>query len=205
MTNKFDELSLKIPGLLQGSLSAAEEKELNDFAAQNPDFADEIEFQRAISTTLKRDVSDFTPGDMGWARLSRAMNKEAIQPVSVSNHQVSTNGFWKYAASIFAITLIGQSIFLINTLRAQDDERARYALVSEAAQTTEKVSIIGFSQQASHGDVSELIASNRGTIIDGPNSLGLYKVSFKTKLDCDTAIDIFMTEPGLIDTATICE
>jgi len=120
MTTFKDEMSLKIPAYLRGDLSDTERQELESYAAENAEFSADIEFQKQLKSAIKDSHDGFVPGEMGWARLSKAMKAESSD-LSSSGHNdqiVATDmvddkskapKFWRYAAAILAVAVIGQA------------------------------------------------------------------------------------------------
>jgi len=68
-----DKISLMIPAYLRGELSEEDRQQVEKLAAENPDIAADIEFQRNIKLALSKDENTYEPGDLGWAKLSKAM------------------------------------------------------------------------------------------------------------------------------------
>ena len=204
MSDENQEMSLKIPAYLRGELSLSDANEIESLAESDPSFAAEIEFQRSVSNALKSEPSDFTPGDMGWARLSKDMNAPERNLRDIDNQKASPSNFWKYAAACFAVAAVGQAGVLANLAVKGKNDDARYLPVSQAVNTSH-ISTVGTVNTARHDNFTQLLIETKGQIIKGPSALGLYQVKFETRSECRAAVLIFETRTNIIETASLCE
>lgn len=198
-----DKISLMIPAYLRGELSEEDQQQVETLAAQNPDFAADIELQRNIKLALVQDEEAYEPGDLGWAKLSKAMevsNETKVQSVSQPK-------FWRYAAAILAVAVIGQAGVLgsLTLNKAQDAQQgAQYVTASDSSVGHYTVKM-AFNTNATGGQITQTLQSVSGVIIDGPNSLGLYQLEFKSKSDCQTAAERFQSQGDIIQAVFACE
>ena len=203
MSNKNEEISLKILAYLRGELSPAVKIEIEDLAASDPNFAAEIDFQRNLSAALKSEACEFTPGDMGWARLSKDMKSTSNDLITPVNNKASSSRVWKYAAACFAVAAVGQAGILGNMAVSGSNEDARYIPVSEAI-ILPNVSTVGIMREASNDDLTRLLIETKGQIVKGPSTLGFYEVQFKSRSECQAAVSKFETQSNVIETASSC-
>ena len=209
--NIEDKTSLMIPAYLRGELSAAEQQEIERLAAQNPQIAADIELQKNLKMALSKDRDAFEPGALDWARLSKAMNKPDIETSDTLHmadtlHKKETPQYWRYAAIMLAVITIGQAGVLGTQAfnSKQDDQSPQYVAVSEAPTGTLSAKF-GFKSDAKASELTQALQSIEGTIINGPSSLGLYHIKFKSEAACLTAIDTLGNTPSLVSTVSACE
>ena len=194
-----DKISLMIPAYLRGELSEAARQEVEKLAAENPDVAADIEFQKNLKLALGKDENAYEPGDLGWAKLSKAMELSD----GAEGKAVSQPKFWRYAAAVLAVAAIGQA-GVLGSLAVNKGPEAQYITASEAfdGKYTAKMA---FNINATGGQITQTLQSVSGVIVDGPSSLGLYQVEFKSKSDCQKAADQFQAQREIIETISACD
>jgi len=198
MTNFEDNISLMIPAYLRGELSDVDREEIEALAADNPAIAADIEFQRNLKSALKPENNAFEPGDLGWAKLSKAMADEDIQAKPVGNKPQ----YFKYAAAILAVVAIGQA-GLLGSQAAKKDKNSQYQTVAEAPADHHHVKV-GFYPQVTEAQLTQTLQSVNAAIVAGPSALGLYKIEFKSKADCENAYKAFEMTQNVVDTVSAC-
>jgi len=198
MTGFEDKISLMIPAYLRGELSDEERTQIEVLAAKDPVIAADIEFQRRLKTALKPDNNEFEPGEMGWARLSKAMDAPSV----AANDYSANQKFWKYAAAILAVAAIGQA-GILGSLAISDTQNEQYLAVSEESMEAHTVKI-GFHSAVIEEKLTEALQSVKATIVAGPSSLGLYDVQFESKEACLQAHETFKATQNFIDSLSIC-
>lgn len=200
MTNFEDKISLLIPAFLRGELSESERREVEEHASKNPEIAAEIEFQRNLKVAIQPDQASFEPGELGWAKLSKAIDAaDVTSPATIS---APKQQYWKYAAAILAVLAIGQA-GVLGTIATKPKQDAQYLYASEASDNINIIKL-GFSPNVSENTITKLLQKHEASIIAGPSSLGLYDVKFKSDHACKEAMDVFKTTPTIIDTLTPC-
>lgn len=194
-----DRISLLIPAYLRGELSDSDRREVETLSKQNPAIAADIEFQKNLKQALSENKNDFASGELGWARLSKAI--EESQPEQTKTK--SQPAYWRYAAIALAVIAVGQT-GLLSSLMVQDNPGSQYMPVSEPG-TALNTAKIGFAQDTLTHDVTAALRSVNGTIISGPSSLGLYEVKFETIAACQTASEKLQSEPFIASMISDCE
>lgn len=200
MTSIEDKISLMIPAYLRGDLTDVERREVEMAAAANASVAADIKFQKNLKSGLKSDEDGFAPGELGWAKLSKAINQEdaALEKVATEPR------FWKYATAILAVATIGQA-GVLGAVASKDDVAAQYTTVSEFPSQIFATSKVGFIPEVTESQLTESLLFVDATIVAGPSSLGLYKVQFESKSACMRALDVFETQKSIVDTFSACE
>jgi anti-sigma factor RsiW len=200
MTSFEDRISLMVPAYLRGDLSAAENREIEAAAANNPSVAADIEFQRNLKSSLGSDGDFFESGELGWARLSKAIKQEGV----VSQPVTQKPQFWKYAAAVLAVAAIGQA-GVLGSIASKDGDVAQYKTVSENANPNFATAKLGFAPDVTAKRLTETLLSLNGSIVAGPSSLGLYEVQFKSKSACTAALETLQSHQSMIETISACE
>jgi len=198
MTDFEDKISLMIPAYLRGDVSESERQEIEAAAAKNPSIAADIEFQRNLKTALKSEQSDYVPGELDWARLSKAME----QTDEGANDNAAKPAFWRYTAIILAAATVGQA-GILGSIALNDKSEVQYAPVSEiAADNTLK---LGFNPATPASQITETLQSVNAVIIAGPSSLGLYDIKFAPETNCESAVKTLKSKPNVVDTLSSCK
>ena len=192
-----------IPAYLRGELSKSERQELEDHAAKNPAIAADIEFQKNLKSAIKSDQDNFEPGELGWAKLSKAMSESDVAPDLERETVSRPPKFWKYAAAILAVAAIGQA-GVLSSLAMKTSQDEQYLTVSETSANIHTIKI-GFNDSVTAEQITETLKSLNAEIISGPSALELYDVRFKSASACAEAVQSFEARPNIIGTATPCE
>jgi len=199
MTSFEDKISLMIPAYLRGELSESERKEVEILAARNPEIAADIEFQKNLKLALAKDENAYEPGDLGWAILSKAMENSDEGP----NEAAKKPKFWRYAAAVLAVAVIGQA-GVLGSMAFNKGQDAQYVTVSETSKAADTIKL-GLHKELTVNQLTQILQLVDGSIIAGPSALGLYQVQFKSGSECLTAIDSLQKQRDVVDTVTSCE
>lgn len=166
MTHNFsdDELLAYARGDLPEVRSARLKAELSI----NPDLEAEISLLRALKPALALDTSAH-PGEFGWHRLKAEIqrDREIQQPAA----SAPLNLLWKVAAVFLGLAVLGQGAYI-----ASLDNQPNYGTAS--AIDYDHVIAVSFQPDATVSAISALLGEVGGRIVDGPGSLGLYRVAF---------------------------
>jgi len=200
MSSIEDKISLMIPAYLRGELSEEERQEVETHAAKNPEIAADIEFQRNLKASLTKDEAAYEPGDLGWARLSKAM-EDSEQSGDSSKTQPK---FWRYTAAILAVAAIGQA-GVLSSLAFNKGQDAQYVTASETPTGKTYSTKVAFDTELTMNKLTESLQTVDGVIIEGPSSLGLYKVRFESETACQKAIESFQIWSNIVETVSSCE
>ena len=187
-------ISEMLPDYVNGLLSEEDTRRIDLAAQENPEIAAEIEFCRHIKSTVNANSDENGPGELGWARLSRAISAEAKASAAPSSSPL-----WKYAAAAFGFIALGQAVMLVASTQPSSGNDV-YVTASE--QQSEPIYLkVGFVANASEADIRELLLSVDGQITAGPTALGLFQIRFDTLSARDNALQEFTQSPNIIETA----
>jgi len=198
MTDFKDKISLMIPAYLRDELSDEEGQYIEDLAAKDPAIAADIEFQKNLKSALTPENSEYEPGELGWAKLSKAIDAPSV----AANDYSANPKFWKYAAAILAIAAIGQA-GILGSLALNDTQNEQYMTVSEGPIEAHTVKV-GFHADVTERQLTEALQSVEAKIVAGPSSLGFYDVQFDSKEACLQANKTFKETEKFIDNMSIC-
>jgi len=210
--NIEDKTSLMIPAYLRGELSEPERQEIERLASENPRIAADIELQKNLKRALSKEEGAFEPGPLDWSRLSKAMNASDTESIHIhrsaanDTHLTSKTQYWRYAAILLGVATIGQAGLLGSQMLHQDKDElsAQYVAVSEPP-TPHISAKFGFKSDVSAAELTQALQKVEGTIIDGPSSLGLYQVEFKSNQACLVAVDTLKDTANIVETVSGCE
>ena len=201
--NFEDKMSLLIPAFLRGELSDSERRDVEALAAKSPEFAAEIAFQRNLKTAVHHDEDSFVPGELGWAKLSKAIGAVDAETSVMTPAPSSQVKFWKYAAAILAVAAVGQA-GLLGVMATQPDTATQYSFATDETDSLNRVKL-GFNPDVSLTIITKTLQLHDASIIAGPSSLGLYDVKFKSEQACADSVDALKAIPAVIDTVTACK
>ena len=172
---------------LRGRLSADEARSLEGEAASRPELAAEIALMRGIVESFDAEAASPAPGELGWARLSRAIDAEPRRTAVPR----ARRPLWPLAASAAAAVLVWQLAAV--PLLTRPGEDAGYTPVSEAP--TGFTLDIAFAADAPEGAIRELLRSVGGRVSDGPSAIGLWQLSFPSAEARDAAMEAMAAAP----------
>lgn len=193
MTDFNDEISLLIPAYLRGELSAADMEKVETAAANHSEIRADLEFQKQLRETLQSENSLQASDELGWARLSRAMDEaeETSKKTPAIAAEVANDGraprskFWMGATAALALLAIGQ-FGVMAKIQSSDQDQAKYTLVTE---TTDQVRAkIAPLANIRVEDLNKILNAVEGQIVSGPSAVGLYDIQFETEDACLSAI-----------------
>ena len=204
MTNFEDKISLMIPAYLRGELSEAENQEIETLATTNPEFAADIEFQKNLKSTISVDEDTYEPSDLGWAKLSKAIDNIEMENTNMAaNDSATTPKFWRYAAMALAVAAVGQA-GVLGSIALQKDQNAQYVTASDAGNAMLTLKL-GLRDDLTVKQLTQTLQSLEGRVIAGPSSLGLYQIQFNSKDACLAAQNMFEKQIEFVDTMSSCE
>lgn len=200
MTSVEDKISLMIPAYLRGELSERERIEIESYAAKNPTVAADIEFQRNLKSGLQTNSDDFEPGDLGWARLSKAMQNSN----NVASETKTKPVIWRSAAAVLAVAVVGQAGVIGTMVASNDAATPQYVTVSDVPKQLNMVKI-GFNPQVTELQLRKSLHEAEATIVAGPSSLGLYDIQFKSAEACVGGVTTLTLNSSIVETVSSCE
>jgi len=197
-----------LPDYLQGRLSHRDRQRVETALEKDKDLQAELVFLKSLSANLKSNADNYTPGELGWAKLSKAIDNDLdnaadnVPPIAVNDHQKSPSQFWRYAAVALAVVSVGQGALLMQ--KNASLEKDRYVTVSETSTVAvdSYKATIAFNPQTTEQDIRMVLGLTDGDITSGPSQLGLYTISFKSQDALAGALTIYASKPEIIESAS---
>jgi anti-sigma factor RsiW len=183
-----DETEDRLIAYVRGRLTPEEAAQVEAEAAARPELAAEIALTRGIIAAFEEDERAPVPGELGWARLSRALDAE---PRQVAAPAPARRPLWPLAATAAAAVLVWQLAAV--PLITGPGEPVGYAPVSETpAGATLQVAFVPDAPEAA---IRELLRGLDARISDGPSAIGLWQLSFPTPEARDAAMETLAAAP----------
>jgi anti-sigma-K factor RskA len=174
---------------VRGRLTPDEAQRLEAEATSRPELAAEIALIRGVLASFDAEAGSPAPGELGWARLSRAIDAEPRRALAPAPR--ARRPLWPLAASAAAAVLVWQVAAV--PLLTRPGQEPGYAPVSEApAGLTLDVA---FAPEASEGAIRELLRSVDAQVSGGPSAIGLWQLSFPSAEARDSAMETLAAAP----------
>jgi anti-sigma-K factor RskA len=167
-----EEIEALLPFYVNGTLNEAERAMVEAALAAEPSLRDEVAALSAIRENLQAEPAEYSPGEMGLARLMREVEAEAPAAAPRAPAEASARGavtgvnrLWRIAAAVLLGVALVQGAFL---LRGADRPGFELAGAREAAlQVTVRPDTTEAALRAA------LLAAGL-EIVAGPSALGVY-------------------------------
>lgn len=152
--------------------------------ADDPGLRAEVAVLQGVAAMLAQDAANAQPDELGWRRLEARIKAEqqAAAPPRQSN-------FWRAAAVACGLIIVGQGAYISTGFGPSAEARYETATAADTAY----VLALAFEDDANMAEVSALLRSIDGVVIDGPSAIGLYRVSFAADGVLEAAQDTLST------------
>ena len=172
-----DEISECLLDCAKGRLSEQACAEVEAAAQADAKIFEELLYYKGLARSAALgSVSEASPGELGWARLSREIDRvedaQTLPEPAAANDNSSR--LWKFAAIALGVLALGQ--FSSNFIGSPSQEAPRYIPVAQTE--AEFGAQITFVENASEKDVRELLIAVEANIVSGPSALGIYRLGF---------------------------
>jgi anti-sigma-K factor RskA len=174
---------------VRGRLPEAEAARIAGEAAARPELAADIALMRGIVSAFDDEAREAAPGELGWARLSRALDAEPSRAAAPARTRRS---LWPLAASAAAAVLIWQ-VAAVPLLTRPGGEPG-YAPVSEAPAAGFALDV-AFAPAANEAAIRALLQDVDARVSDGPSAIGLWTLSFRDAGARDAALAALEAAP----------
>lgn len=181
----------KLRDYVKGRLPIAQAAEIEAAAGADPGLAAEIALVRGVIKAGENDARR-TSDELGWARLSRAIDaestKRSVVPKQFSRGQVA-------AVALVAVAVSGMAVGLMPRTGEQGAYRTATArpIFPFAALAT-------FNPAAQESAVREALRAVDAEIVAGPSALGVYMLAFKDADAQTKGIDALRARAGVVET-----
>jgi hypothetical protein len=184
----------KLRDLVAGRLPEAEAERLRARAAAAPALAAEIALLGGVRAALAAETAQGAPGELGWARLNRAIDAEAA-----TRPPRRSVALWQAAAAAAAAVVLWQAVAvpLVPGLRPGGPG---YAPVTETP-AAGFVLRVAFVPEAPEAAVRALLRETGAVVTGTPSALGLWTLGFADAASRDAALARFRAAAGVVESA----
>ena len=193
-----EEISQLLLDCAKGRLSEDEARNVQTKAAATPSHAEEL----ALYEGLAKAGEDFNqvqpPGEMGWARLSRAIETERQNEIKSQYLGQTSQPLWRYATFALGFVVLAQAAMWFSLPTSSDEPT--YVTVTETVDSFDAQVI--FNPDAVEIDIRELLRSVDGEIVMGPSALGIYTVRFVDEDARLASLKTLKAAPEIVESAS---
>ena len=174
---RFEKL---LPWLINGTLSEVEKNELEFALSQSEKLRKEKEILTRLQHQVTRQEMPNVPIEFAWQKMKRQIiDEKKLKQNQALNASVNSEKKWRYIGMAASVLLILQSSSLLVSWK---QEEAYKPLSSNS--TNVRNNAVQFTLQfvdaATALDIQQLLRENQLSVISGPSSIGLYRVSGPT-------------------------
>lgn len=193
MLNEQDHPTELLPWFVNGTLSSKEREDIDRHVASCTECLDEIQFLQKLEQQIKFDVSDNTPGRLGYKRLARQIEQESNKQKR-STSRVSK--WWRPALAAAMLVIVVQTKLLLQK-STDDDSTVPLGAVENTIQ-------VKFSPNATESQIRKALNAIHGRIVDGPGALGGYRIELELEKGeilsekMQRSIELLEKSPGVI-------
>jgi hypothetical protein len=186
------EIEELLPFYLNGSLSGDEHARVEAALKADEGLRQQLEFLSAISGAVRSDdPASAAPGDLGLARLRRDIGR---QPGRSALRSV---------AALAAAFILGIGVMALWPSLDRGPEDAIYE--QAGGPVAKGALIVAFRPGATAEQISTLLLSVDGAIVDGPSAIGLYRVDLPEGADAGTVVGRLLAAGEIVESAQKAE
>ena len=187
MTLSREEIEQLLPFLANGTLEGDELAQVEAAVADDPALAAELAALSSIRDTMQNQADDFSPGEMGLARLMKEVEAEdgRAAPAPRSN-------IWRIAAAVLLAVAVGQAALLAT----RENTGAGY----ELAGNVPAAFTIAVQPTTTEATLRAMLLDAGVEIVSGPSALGLYQLGLIEGTDRDAAQATLEAATDIIET-----
>lgn len=172
---EFEEM---LPWLINGTLAEAEREALECALTKSKKLRNEKVFLTKLQQQIKQQERPDVPVEFAWQKMKRQIADEKKQQV-ISTGNSQRENRWRYIAMAASILLVIQSSSLLVSWN-QDGPYTPLSSHSSGAKTNAAQFTVQFVETATALDIQQLLREYQLSVISGPSSIGLYRVSGPT-------------------------
>ena len=174
-----------------GTATEQERKEVEAMAENDKDVAARLALATSSKTALQsakaKEEEDWTPGELGFRRLMRDIEREEKAAPDLSKVKwIDSLAVWRAVAAVAAIGLVAVSVWRFDG--ATRDPAGGYVPATGGAEVAAAAQIT-FANSATEAQIRGLLLDTGARLIDGPSALGVYRAAFESKEARDAAIE----------------
>jgi hypothetical protein len=176
-----------LPFFVNGTLQWEDKAQVLRAVGSDIDLARQAQVLSDLREAMKDDMPDYTPGELGLARLMREVEKEEARKTIVGSWMLPSAGLAVAVALVMVLTIPG----------LMGDGSAVYEQASGDADTA--ALSVAFREDATQGAVAALLLQHNLIIIDGPSALGIYRVAPVEGGDLVAAAEALGAETDIVE------
>jgi anti-sigma factor RsiW len=161
---------------VRGHLPEPEAARIATLAAAQPSIAAELALARGLVADLDTEAAASGPGELGWARLERALDAKA-------DSRPTRRPLWQLTAAAAAAVLVWQVV----AVPLLPDSEGVYAPVSETPAARPGLTV-AFAPEATEAAMRALLREVGAEVIGGPTAVGLWQLGFADASSRDAAL-----------------
>lgn len=169
------EIESLLPFLANETLEGEDRRSVEEAVAADAALQAELDALKAIRTTMQAE-EEFSPGEMGLARLMREVEAE---PVKIATPTPANKPWiWQSVAAVLLVALVGQTAFQMGG--SDDVARGGFELASGDAEAVGPAVAqfrVGFAPDTTEAAMRALLIEGGLVIAGGPNAQGLYDLA----------------------------
>lgn len=189
------ELAELLPWLANGTLTGEERAAVLDLVSRSPEAAQQLRLWQAVQSEARREAAP-SGADMGWRQLEKIVRQETARAQPVR--------YWRMAAAAAAITIIGFQSLILWRIEERDSGLVQLGAPTAAVTADEWLVQVRFTEAATVGQVTELLAAVDGRIVNGPSALGVYEIAVTRGVrfaDSSVLLEWLRTQPVVAESA----
>jgi hypothetical protein len=181
------EIESLLPFLANGTLEDEEHIQVEAEVAKNLEYAAELATLRAIRTTMQAAEVEFSPGDLGLARLMREVKNDPMQQQNRPSSRV-----WQFAAAALFALVVGQGALMINWIKSGSNY--------ELADGVSADLVITVKPSVTEEKLRETLLDAGVGITAGPSALGIYELSVVDGVVLEEAVEVLKAATKVVET-----
>lgn len=198
MTDSMDQVSELLPFWVNGSLGGAEKARVEKALETSATLRAEAAELDALRQRMRAMPMAEGPGDLGLARLMRAIDAERPHRAMPA----ANTGLRRLAASV-AVAALLSSLLTYGVLRGTGPDQPVYEQASGDAPTAALT--ITFRPDATEAAISALLREKGLVIVDGPSAIGLYRIGLPVDMSADDAARYLAEAASVVATVELME
>jgi anti-sigma-K factor RskA len=178
---------------VRGRLPADQAERLVAEAAGRPELAADIALARGIAAAVDAEAEVAAPGQLGWARISRALDAEARGGAR------ARPPLWQLAAAAAVAVVVWQVAAV--PLLTGTGEGPGYEPVTEAPAAGFALSV-AFAPDATEAAIRGLLQEVDANVSGGPTAIGLWQLNFASAEARDAGLARLSADP-IVESAQV--
>ena len=183
----------------QNRLNKDDRAKVDAEIATNVTLAEELAYYQGLAKAAAAQKSEASPNELGWARLTKAIDAEQNRVDDAPAAANDNTGFWRKACAALGLIAVVQGAFLGAAYFSPSHEESVYETAT--ASTVAFESKVIFAPNATEADITMLLREVDGEIVNGPSALGAYTVRFNSGDERTAGLERFSNAANIVESA----